>query len=470
MKNLRKLLSVLLSAALLAMMLSACTPAATPQSTEEPKQEENAEAEDTKEAEQGEEASDQPFAGTSVSWSCYQATDQAMANMKELQEEPCLAATGIELKMKVYADRQTLAVEVAGGGGPDIMDLDGPTDVVEYINADQVVDLTDYISKYEWEDKFMDWAIDSCRYNGKIYSLPTCFEGMGIYYNVNVMEEHGWEYPTCLDELVELMDKALEAGLTPLSFGNANYQGAVDWLYSTILSCYCGGTENIKKVLQGEDTLWENEGTRKAMEMLADWYAKGYIDNNSTGITTDDMMTRFADGEALAMIDGTWGAAGLETNYPGTNWTFELMPPEKKGDPAIFPIAVGGSACINKNSANYDAAAAVLQWHFFENADNMYKGVIRDGGQPYPVKWFDADKLEGMNSKLVHMYDVMNEAMQANDIGYCSWTFYPADCRVFMNEKTDAVFLQTMTVQEYLEGAQKYIDEAIANGTAPTVP
>ena len=103
-----------------------------------------------------------------------------------------------------------LQVEVAGGGGPDILDLDGPTDVAEFAKADRVLKLDDYAEKYGWKDMFYDWAYDSCIYNGALYSLPTSFEGMVMYYNMDVMAENGWEVPATKEELVELMPKMQE--------------------------------------------------------------------------------------------------------------------------------------------------------------------------------------------------------------------------------------------------------------------
>ena len=58
-----------------------------------------------------------------------------MNQVNELEAGPCFEATGIKFIPKIYADRTTFPIEVAGGAGPDIMDLDGPTDVVEFIKA-----------------------------------------------------------------------------------------------------------------------------------------------------------------------------------------------------------------------------------------------------------------------------------------------------------------------------------------------
>jgi len=68
------------------------------------------------------------------------------------------------------------------------------------------------------------------------------------------------------------------------------------------------------------------------------------------------------------------------------------------------------------------------------------------------------------------MYEVLEEAQENNMIGYCSWTFFPSETRIYMNENTDALFLNMTTVDEYLTKAQITIDQAIKNGTVPVFP
>jgi len=75
-----------------------------------------------------------------------------------------------------------------------------------------------------------------------------------------------------------------------------------------------------------------------------------------------------------------------------------------------------------------------------------------------------------MDSRLLYMYDVLEEAQENDMIGYCSWTFFPSETRIYMNENTDALFLDMLTVDQYLAKAQETIDAAIAAGTVPVFP
>ena len=113
----------------------------------------------------------------------------------------------VDFEFKIYSDRQNMFVEVAGGAGPDILDLDGPTDVVEFADAGKAVDLTPYAEQYGWDSVISEWAYNTSVYDGKLYSMPAGFEGMGMYYNLGVMEEHGWSIPSNLEELESLMEE-----------------------------------------------------------------------------------------------------------------------------------------------------------------------------------------------------------------------------------------------------------------------
>lgn len=400
--------------------------------------------------------------------SCYLADDSQVAVREKYIDEPLKAAfPDVDIEIKMYSDRQSLQVEVAGGGGPDILDLDGPTDVAEFAKAERVLDLGEFAEKYGWKDMFFDWAYNSCFYNDKLYSLPTSFEGMVLYYNMDVMKANGWEKPTNQEELVELMKKIQEKGIIPISFGNSNYQGAVDWLYSTFTSCY-GGPEAVKAAMEGTGK-FTDPAIKDSMQLMVDWWQKGWLgDKASQSITNEDMLAFFAEGRSAMMINGTWASNQLLATYPDCNWDSEMMP-QKEGIGEILPFATGGGYAINANSKNPELAAEVLNY-LFTSLDRHYQSINEAGYQPYPLKEFDLGELEGMDEKLLDQYKLLMSAQENKQIGYCSWTFYPSEMRVYMNENTDALFLDSLTVDDYLTQAQAYIDTAIADNTIPVLP
>lgn len=374
----------------------------------------------------------------------------------------------VDMELQVYSDRQNIFVEVAGGAGPDILALDGPTDVVEFADAEKVIDLTPYAEKFGWSDIIAEWAYNTSVYNGKLYSLPAAFEGLGMFYNLDIMNEHGWSIPTNLEELETLMQEIKDAGLIPIVFGNANYQGAVDHLYSTMLSCYAGPSV-VKQAVNGEIP-WDDPQMVAAIDKFKEWFDKGYItDGASQTITQDDQLAFFADGRAAMMISGTWNGTGLIQTYPETDWTFEMMPVLNEEAGQILPIAVGESYAINANSENPDVCAEILNLLYSD--ENIFYNAVNSGAiQPFPLENFDIGELKNVDEKVVHMNEVLTQASKDNKIGYCSWSFWPSDARVYMNENFDGVLLGTLSAADYMKNTQEYIDKGLEEGATPVLP
>lgn len=400
--------------------------------------------------------------------SCYLADDAQVAVREKYIDEPLKEAfPDVDIEIKMYADRQSMQVEVAGGAGPDIMDLDGPTDVAEFAKADKVLDLGPYAEKYGWNDMFYDWAYNSSYYNGTLYSLPTAFEGMVMYYNLDVMEEHGWEIPETKEELIALMKEVQEAGLIPITFGNAEYQGAVDWLYSTFMSCY-GGPDAVKDVMEGRAKMTD-EPIKSSINEMVDWWHEGYLgEKASQSVSTLDMLAFLAEGRTPMAIEGTWAASAMLATYPECNWISKMMPKDEEiGE--ILPFATAGAYAINANSKNPDLAAEILNY-LFTSLDRHYDSVREAGYQPYPLKAFDMNELTDMDPKVYEQYELLMGAQANNQIGFCSWTFFPSEMRVYMNENVDGMFLDVLTVDEFLEKSQEYVDKALADGSMPVLP
>jgi raffinose/stachyose/melibiose transport system substrate-binding protein len=362
-----------------------------------------------------------------------------------------------------FSDRQSVLVQTAGGGGPDILDLDGPTDANEYAVAGRIIDLGQYAEKYRWKDQFFEWAYNSGYYKGKIYSLPNSFEGLIMYYNVDVLKKYNVKQPTTAAEMIEACKVFQKNGIIPISYGYSNFQPAIDWLFSMWISCYAGPAKT-KDVLNGK-AKWTDPIVTEAIWQMVDWWQAGYIgDKKTQAITTDDMVALFANGQAAMMLNGTWATGDLLNTYPGCNWDIDLMPELRPGVGRYFPLAVGGSYAINTACADKDFAAEVLNW-IFTSTDRHSAHVKEAAGQPYPLKSITKDFFKGMDPKMVDMYDTLMDAQADGNTGYCSWTFYPVDVEQYMIDNTDALFLGRMSIADYLAKTQELMEADIKAGT-----
>ena len=97
------------------------------------------------------------------------------------------------------------------------------------------------------------------------------------------------------------------------------------------------------------------------------------------------------------------------------------------------------------------------------------KAVEEANFAAYPVKDFDADKLTNLSDNVRAQYDMLSEAQAAGNIGYCSWTFFPGTVESYMAENTDALFLNMLSVEDFLTDVEEIMEKALAEGFEATI-
>ena len=72
--------------------------------------------------------------------------------------------------------------------------------------------------------------------DGSLYSVPAEVETLVLFYNKTLFEEHGWQLPKTMDELVALSEEIKAAGIVPFAHANAEYRGADEWYVTEFLN------------------------------------------------------------------------------------------------------------------------------------------------------------------------------------------------------------------------------------------
>ena len=97
----------------------------------------------------------------------------------------------INLSFKPVSDIDRLIqVALPSGKGPDIVPTPGPSYALQYIDSKLLLDLDQYAQQKNWKDKIFPWALDAGRLNGKLYSIPSSYETMLLYYNKTLFDQH----------------------------------------------------------------------------------------------------------------------------------------------------------------------------------------------------------------------------------------------------------------------------------------
>ncbi len=261
-------------------------------------------------------------------------------------------------------DEQKIKVAVAGGNGPDVTDS-FDSNVVQYATEGIALALDDLIARdaYDLSD-FIPAALDSGRYQGKIYSLPINVSFLLMYYNKDLMAEAGiTEVPGTAREL---LDAAVAA--TKL-----NADGSIDILgfpsypaeYFNALA-YALGATFVNE--DGTASTFDNDATLEAMKLFYEYNSRFGVENikqiQSSGKYLDP-TDPFLQGKQVFRFDGSWLSSFIKNLEVDIDYGIAAMP-YIDGKPEIAGSGLNTSSMfyITKTAKNVDGAWEFMKYLF----------------------------------------------------------------------------------------------------------
>lgn len=119
----------------------------------------------------------------------------------------------VETSNAPYGDYPTvLQADFVGGDPPDVFELEYQT-FVNYAANDVLLDLTDYIDP---NTPYYPRALEAFQYEGKQLALPETFSTVVLFYNKDLFDQAGIDYPTA----DWTMEDARQAGLAITALGD----------------------------------------------------------------------------------------------------------------------------------------------------------------------------------------------------------------------------------------------------------
>ncbi len=365
-------------------------------------------------------------------------------------------------------------VAVSAGQGPDIVYGSGPSFVATLAASGKLANLDEYAEKYGWKDRILTPMFDACSYQGSLYSVPGALNTLGVFYNKQVLADLGYEPPTTIEELEEIMDAAMAKGLY------ASVTGAQGWRptnenYTSLVLTHSAGPANTYKALKGEKS-WADDEFVNAMKQIDAWYKKGYLAGQDYFNLDFNAAAQFlVDGKSPFFIGPTLVFQFIvKTATPEQAANIGFVPFPNFNEDLAYPTYTLGTVCsfsINASSKNKDAAAAVL--------DLMMSPEFTAGmTETWPGYWgmpisnlsdADTSKLSGLSETYFNAITDISEAIGKGNFGYFCGTFFPPSTLTRFYD-IDAVW----TGSESAEALMSSIDEIFAGelkaGLVPPIP
>jgi raffinose/stachyose/melibiose transport system substrate-binding protein len=341
-----------------------------------------------------------------------------------------------------------------GGGGPDLIYSDAPSDVLLLSRAGHLAPLDGYASALGWNDRLQKPFLGSCMFHGHLYCVPLNQEVTGMFYNKAVLKKYGWPVPRTKAELESVMRQAQAAGLYASVTGNRRWQPVNENYSSLFLNQYLGPT-GMACLISGRSS-WTSPRVQQSISALRDWFRSGYLGNQDYfALDFDVSLLLLKQGRSPFFFSPTilfqW-APKYFTDSEAENLGFAPMPQLSADVPyPLFDLGSAFTYSINARSKVKDGAAQVLQMmlspRFVTQIAKTWPGYWAP-----PLKQFPSDPHADTIGRLYYrtMQDI-SQAVAQGRYGYRTGTFLPSNTKNIFIQDAEAVWLNQETPQQMAE-------------------
>jgi len=256
------------------------------------------------------------------------------------------------------------APRVLADDPPDLMRL---PQVSELVKDGLLKNMDGYAQAFGW-DKWPASQLEQMRVgstgergDGPLYAMGLNFSMTGLFYNKKLAAQIGMSQPPAtLADLDAMLQKAKQAGITPIDQFNGGATGGLAFPLQNLMAAYGSPGPINDWIFQKPGATIDTPTNLQAAQHLQQWIKSGYFasDINSQDYAT--MMSRFIGGKSLLMFDGDWESGNLDKQMAG-NVGFFLMPPAQAGGKQAAmsaPLTYG----ISSKAKHADCAAFFLNW------------------------------------------------------------------------------------------------------------
>ena len=187
---------------------------------------------------------------------------------------------------------------------------------------------------------------------------------IGLYFNREKVEALGIDPSsfTSIADVTAAFEKAKAAGQVPIMVGLADQGGdGGEKPWETLASAFQTPEQKYNWIAGQPGANINNPEALAATRQLIDWIDKGYFYDGGAGTTRDDAAGKFAAGESVFFISGSWYLPTIK-DAAGDKIGYVRMPEAQAGQVARASGATSQPFGISAKSKHPDEAASFLDF------------------------------------------------------------------------------------------------------------
>lgn len=346
-----------------------------------------------------------------------------------------------------------LLSSAAAGSLPDVMFVAAES-YRAIVSKGALWDITDQFDESYPLDDFIDSSRQIMEVDGHVYGISSCTVSPIVYYNKDVFDAKGIEYPSADPENCWTIDEFRDIAKQLTSddiYGVYGLETVADTLNAQLLSN--GGTRYNEDYTKSTMNSPENKEVFETIKAIRteDGSAPDASTLDAVGMSAKQMLQT---GKVAMLVDGSWSLQELAAS--GMNIGMAPLPSYGK----VLTTGQAHLHCISDTSKHKDEA-----WKFLQFLSGMdYQGALVKSGLWMPnrysmyeddavAQWYD-EKVHGDSYKqmLTYFKDAVVDptALQLT-----------SQARDIIAEETDMYFKQDQDIDTTLQNMDTRIDEAI---------
>jgi raffinose/stachyose/melibiose transport system substrate-binding protein len=303
-----------------------------------------------------------------------------------------------------------LRTAFAGGKPPDIAEVNAGSDAFQYVQSNQLTDLTDFVKQFQ---PILRPGLETMySYGGKAYGVLWGLKvGNILYYNPEMLNQQRID-PASLSTWEGFMaacQKFLNAGIAPIAFGDRD-KWPGNHYFTHLLHATLSKEEYDAIGLQTLDpsvrsaVKWSDPKATRAWQLYKDLADKKYFTSGYLSDNNDTAAGLFFAGKAPFYTTGSWGVGMAEAQSADSRISLTLFPPVKDSPEPSAVVTNSLLFTVPTTSKDVEAAKKFLAFLTSEAAQKVDVEVSADLS-PYNYdtsKWQMNPLLHKVNDLLVN--------------------------------------------------------------------
>lgn len=248
--------------------------------------------------------------------------------------------------------------------------------------------------------------------NGEIYEIPLGTSNITtvLFVNEALINDLGYEVPSTYEEWVALVPAAREAGLDVWSIDGADGWAWGSCFMSAVIARMSGDPQWVSKAVAGQNSFTDKVFV-DSLAFIDRAVSDGVLSENAVLVDYGQNIANYANGQALAMIQGQWVAGDIATSSPEVAENTLLLPlPKLPGEKAATAGSVAAAIQVGygltkegaSDPAVRDAALKFLRY-FYSHEETTQR--LLDGAIVAPIlkDFVVPDELATINKQKVQL-------------------------------------------------------------------